>query len=52
MLGTYLYTTEPGPYLASPHGVVVSDRSPDFEDGSIKPTQRDAVLVSFVTYQE
>jgi hypothetical protein len=52
LMGTYIYSTEPGPYLASPQGVVMSERSADFEDGSIKPTQRDAVLVSLATFRE
>ena len=54
LMGTYLMNTEPGSDLARPTGVVTTSQSSpaEFEDGTVRPRQRDAVLVNLATYQE
>ena len=53
LMGTYLVKTEPGSDLAKPSGVVISQKpSAEFEDGTVNPRQRDAVLVNLASYQE
>jgi anti-sigma factor RsiW len=53
LMGTYLLSTEPGnsQHLASPTGVVSQDRFVSSDD-SIRPQQRDAVLVNLVSFRE
>ena len=51
MMGTYLVKSEPDSDLAQPSGVVVSQKpAAEFEDGSINPRRRDAVLVNLASY--
>ena len=53
LMGTYIFSTEPSEHLAAPSGVVMSqDRAADFEDGSVQPRQRDAVLANLATFQQ
>ncbi len=52
LMGTYIVSTEPSEHVAAPNGVVMSqDRTSDFEDGSIQPKQRDAVLVTLAAFR-
>jgi len=53
LVGTYIVSTEPSDHFASPHGIVVMrDSAVTFEDESVQPQQRDAVLTSFETFRE
>lgn len=55
LMGTYLATSESGGQYVSheaPAGVVLTQDNGRFADDAVQPHQRDAVLASFVTYQE
>ena len=52
VMGTYLVSSEPrGQHFATPSGVVAQDPG-NFDNGSVAPQQRDAVLVNLVSFQE
>ena len=52
VLGTYLVSSEPGDHNAPPSVVVSQDQPAAGIDGSVRPTDRDAVLVNLASFHE
>lgn len=52
LMGAYIVSTEPGAsFGAAPYGIAATE-GPSFEDGSARPQQRDAVLVTLASYRD
>lgn len=53
LLGTYLVTSDPIEHTAAPSGLARTyDQPGNFEDGSVRPQQRDEVLANLASFRE